>query len=239
MRSLGVLCARGASKRLPRKHLRDLAGFPLVAWMCRAAVASGLTRVILSTEDEEIAAAGRFAGVDVPFLRPGHLAEDYAEDFDIVNHALEFCERDEGATYDAIVMMQPTTPFMLPQHVNACLEALARDPKLSCCFTAREVSEPPQWMLRRQPDGYAVELFEGLGSAAASHTQLLDKYWFPTGAAYAARTGPFREQRAIYCKPYTFAEMEDFRSIDIDTELDLIMAEAVAQKHALVPVQRQ
>jgi len=70
MRSVGILCARAASKRLPRKHLRALRGLPLVAWMCRAAAASQLTRAVMTTEDDEIASIAVENGVDAPFRRP-------------------------------------------------------------------------------------------------------------------------------------------------------------------------
>ena len=90
--SLGVVVARGQSKRLPRKMLRPLAGHPLVAYMARAALASGLDRVILSTDDDEIAAAAKSYGLEAPFRRPAELATDFATNDRVLLHALDWAE---------------------------------------------------------------------------------------------------------------------------------------------------
>src|SRR5262245_14661230 len=100
--SLGVIVARGASKRLPRKNLRPLLGLPLVAWSVRAALASRLDRVVVTTEDPEIAEVARREGADVPFMRPEELAADYARSDDILLHALAATEADDGRGYDVV-----------------------------------------------------------------------------------------------------------------------------------------
>lgn len=238
MRSLGVLCARGTSKRLPRKHLRPLLGIPLVSWMCRAAAASDLTRVIMSTEDDEIAAEAA-KSVDVPFKRSAHLAEDFVEDFDIVVDALDRAEKEEGKKYDIVVMLQPTTPFTLPADINGCLERMAADDTLACCFTARPVTEPPQWMFVNKDNGRVLPILEDINASnAAAHKQLLPQCWFPSGAAYAVRAEALRAQKRIYATPYAIQPMPRERSIDIDEEADLILAEAVGrvQKFAPIPI---
>jgi N-acylneuraminate cytidylyltransferase len=235
MRSLGVLCARGASKRLPRKHLLPLAGVPLVAWMCRAAAASRLDRVVMSTEDAAIAEIARANGVEAPFIRPAHLAEDFATDCDIVFDALQRCEAEETHPYDVVVMLQPTTPFTRPEDIDACLDTLAGDPGLGCCFTARPVSEPAQWMFLNRSDGRAEPLFSGVGLNEIAHKQKLPPAWFPAGAAYAVRTEALRAQRKIYALPLAFHAMPTERAIDIDHEIDLLFAETVARKRGFEP----
>lgn len=236
MRSLGVLCARGSSKRLPRKHLRPLQGLPLVAWMCRAAVASGLTRVVMTTEDDEIARVASENGVEVPFRREARLAEDYASDFDIVVDALDRVEAAEGRGYDVVVMLQPTTPFTLPEDIEGCIARLAGDSGLAACFTAKPVSEPAQWMFIEGPDGRAQPLLEGVGSNAVAHKQLLPKCWFPSGAAYAVRTDCFRQQKRVYATPFAFQPMPSERSVDIDDEVDLLVAEVLARAKHFAPL---
>jgi len=236
MRSLGVLCARGASKRLPRKHLQPLGGVPLVGWMCRAAAASPLDRVVLTTESEEIAAVARANGVEVPFIRPLRLAEDFAADYDIVVHALDFCEQQEGRAYDAVVMLQPTTPFTLPDDIARCLAKLEADPGIGCCFTARKVTEPPLWMFQEDESGRALPLLGQAISNESAHKQLLKPAWFPSGAAYAVRASAFRSQKKIYATPLAFSQMDLDRSIDIDEAQDLIAAEALATVRGLRPV---
>lgn len=236
MRTLGVLCARGSSKRLPRKHLRLLQGLPLVAWMCRAAAATDLSRVVMTTEDNEIAHAALDNGIEVPFRREARLAEDYASDFDIVVDALDRIETAERRSYDAVVMLQPTTPFTLPEDIDGCVARLAKDRGLAACFTVRPVSEPAQWMFTEGPDGRAQALLDGVGSNAVAHKQLLPKCWFPSGAAYAVRTDSFRQQKRIYATPFAIQPMPAERSVDIDDEVDLLVAEAVARARNFAPV---
>src|SRR5215470_5095173 len=103
MRALGVIPARGSSKRLPRKNILPLNGRPLIAYMIGAAKASALDRVVVSTEDEEIATVAKGAGGDVPFRRPLALADDYAEDSDILLHANDMVAEQEGSGYGIIV----------------------------------------------------------------------------------------------------------------------------------------
>src|SRR5215472_15027703 len=122
--SIGIILARGSSKRLPRKNVKPLLGTPLIGWMIGAALASRLDRVIVSTEDAEIAEISRAHGADVPFRRPDELAADYASSEAILKHALEAVEKAEGKRYDICVTLQPTTPFVAPADIDGCLAAL-------------------------------------------------------------------------------------------------------------------
>lgn len=231
-----MLCARGASKRLPRKHVRPLLGLPLVAWMCRAAAASRLDRVVMSTDDPEIGAIARANGAEVPFLRAARLAEDFAADHDIVADALDRCEAEEGRAYDAVVMLQPTTPFARPEDIDGCLARLAADPALGCCFTARRATEPAQWMFVEGADGRAAPLLNGITSNEDAHKQTLPPAWLPTGAAYAVHTAAFRAQKKIYATPLAFHAMESERAVDIDEEIDLLLAETLGRTRGFAPL---
>ena len=235
MRTLGILCARGASKRLPRKHLQPLGELPVVGWMCRAAAASKLTDVVLTTEDADIAAAARMNGVEAPFLRPAHLAEDYATDHGIITHALEAVTKMSGASYDAVVMLQPTTPFTLPEDIDACVARLEADVGLACCFTVRPVTEPADWMFVEDENGLARRLLAKSDEEPAAHKQLLRRSWFPSGAAYAVRVDALDAQQRIYCSPFAFHAMAAERCVDIDEPLDLIIAEAVMRYRSFMP----
>lgn len=230
MRALGIIPARGSSKRLPRKNILPLNGLPLIAYMIGAAKASCLDRVVVSTEDEEIAEVARRHGGDVPFRRPGRLAEDYAEDCDILLHAHDTVAEQEGRGYDIIVHLQPTTPFVLPETISTCVETI-RTTDANCCFAARTVSEPPQWMFVQDADGAVAPLLGKRIEGDAAHTQLLQRPLFPTGAAYAVRTEVLRRERALYVEPLRVAVMEPLRSVDIDEEIDLMLANLLAERH--------
>lgn len=235
MRALGVIPARGSSKRLPRKNILPLNGHPLIAYMIGAAKASALDRVVVSTEDQEIAAVARRCGADVPFLRPPALAEDYAQDCDILLHAHDFVAEQEGQGYDVIVHLQPTTPFVLPATISACAEGM-RSTGANCCFAVRQVSEPPQWMFGVDSAGYAVPVVGRRIENEAIHTQLLERFFFPSGAAYAVRTEVLRRERTLFVDPLRPIEMDPIRAIDIDEKIDLIFAEAVAREFGFTPI---
>jgi CMP-N,N'-diacetyllegionaminic acid synthase len=124
MRVLGVIPARGGSKGIPRKNLRLLGGKPLVAWTIEAARGSRLTRTVLSTDDPQIAEVGRRFGAEVPFLRPAELATDRANAIPVMQHALRAVEALSGDTYEALMMLQPTTPLRTAADINAALALL-------------------------------------------------------------------------------------------------------------------
>ncbi len=111
---LGVIPARGGSKGIPKKNIKDLDGKPLIAYTIepakRAISAGVLDRCIVSTDSEEIASAAQKYGADIPFMRPDYLAEDTAKSVDVILHALSFLE-EKGEHYDAVITLQPTSPM--------------------------------------------------------------------------------------------------------------------------------
>ena len=226
--TLGVVVARRKSKRLPDKVLRPLLGAPLVAWCIRAALASSLERVIISTEDAEIAETAKRYGAEVLFLRPAALAEDFAEDQDIVLHALDAADRHAGRTHHTVVLLQATTPFVTAADIDRCLDRL-HGGDAGCVFTVRKVSEPPDWMFTVTEDMRAEPFRAGPLEKERQHAQKLPRYFLPNGAAYAMRAEALREQKRVYCEPLSCVEMAAARSVDIDEELDLVVAEAVGR----------
>ncbi len=235
MRSLGVICARGSSKRLRGKNIKPLNGVPLIGYMCQAALASRIDRVILSTEDDGIAAIAQQYGVEAPFRRPTELAADYATSPDIVGHALDWVERQEGKAYEVLVLLQPTTPFVLPVHIDACLHAVTKKDGMASCFTARKVTEPPQWMFTLNDDGTARPLLGRAIEGEQEHSQKLSPCYFPTGAAYAVRVDALRKQKRIICDPASIVEMDLERSVDIDEPLDWLIAESIGRFYGFAP----
>jgi CMP-N,N'-diacetyllegionaminic acid synthase len=232
MASLGVVVARGQSKRLPRKMLRPLAGHPLIAYMARAALASGLDRVILSTDDDEIVAAGKSYGIEAPFRRPAELATDFATNDRVLMHALDWVEANERRSYATAVLLQPTAPFTIPEDIDGCVKALGHT-NANCCFTAAPVSEQPHWMFVPQESGEVELLMPGHLSGDRQHTQKLPRYLHPSGAVWAVRASALRETGRVYCAPMRTVEVPPERAIDIDTALDLLVAEAAAQQFGL------
>ncbi|NVJ91177.1 MAG: acylneuraminate cytidylyltransferase family protein [Methylocystaceae bacterium] len=231
MKVLGVIPARGGSTRLPRKNVLPLNGIPLIAYMIKAASAcKRLDHVIVSTEDDEIKQIAKKYGADVPFKRPSHLAENYAMDADILLHAIDWFEEHENICFDVVVHLQPTTPFILPETIDKCVASLD-NPNLNSSFAARVASEPPQWMFNTNEEGIASPILGKEITGEATHTQLLDKVFLPTGGAYAVRVPILREKKSLYADPKCLVEMDWDRAVDIDEDLDLMYAEAVAKKY--------
>ncbi len=118
---IAIIPARGGSKRLPCKNIRDLCGKPLIAWTIEQAKNSKfIDKVVVSTDDEEIAAISREYGVDVPFLRPKELATDESPSIDLIKHALDFFKK-KGETYDIIILLEPTSPLRKKNDIDAAI----------------------------------------------------------------------------------------------------------------------
>src|SRR2546421_314296 len=115
--AVAVILARGGSRRVPLKNLKLLGGKPLVAWVVEAACrATSLARVIVSTDHDGIARVARTHGAEIPFMRPAELAEDVASEL-VTQHAVRVLEA-QGARIDVVVTLQPTTPFLQPEHID-------------------------------------------------------------------------------------------------------------------------
>jgi N-acylneuraminate cytidylyltransferase len=111
MKILGIIPARGGSKGVPGKNSKMLAGKPLIIHTIEAALHSRLSKTVVSTDDENIVTIAKYAGVEVPFIRPAEISGDIAKSIDVALHALSEMEKIDECRYDAIMLLQPTTPF--------------------------------------------------------------------------------------------------------------------------------
>ncbi|NMM45579.1 acylneuraminate cytidylyltransferase family protein [Rhodospirillaceae bacterium KN72] len=229
--SLGVIVARGGSKRVPRKILREVAGHPVIAWMVRAALNSRLDRVIVSTEDAEIAEIARRYGAEVPFLRPVELAEDTVRNDAVLLHALGRAE-EVGGRYDTVVLLQSAAPFTQPEDIDRCVETLASS-DANCVFAVRPVKEQPTWMFRRGPDGAAVRFLGGDLIGKEQLTQGNEALFLPAGSVWAIRTAALRAHQAVYAAPVQIVEVPFEHAVDLDDEIDFDVATAVAARHSI------
>lgn len=145
-RVLAVVPARGGSKGLPGKNVRPLAGLPLIAHSLRAAAAMRtVTRCVVSTDDPEIARVARENGGDVPWLRPVELATDSTPMAPVLRHALAAVE-EEGLPFDAVVLLDPTSPARMPAEVDAAVEQLLGTPELDGVIAVSQPSFNPLWV---------------------------------------------------------------------------------------------
>jgi CMP-N,N'-diacetyllegionaminic acid synthase len=219
-RVLAVIAARGGSKGLPRKNLRELGGKPLIAWSIEAARHSQyVDRAIVSTDDAEIAEVARHWAGDVPFLRPAELATDEAPIISSLLHAADsLAER-----YRYVVLLQATSPFRLGSDIDAALELCCKQGAPACV----SVTPVPKarWMQEINATGYLVPLFPNEGT----RRQELQQAYQPNGAVYIAELDWLRRKNAFYTPDTLAYVMPPERSLDIDTILDFHFAEAFLQ----------
>lgn len=224
---LALIPARGGSKRLPGKNVRNLAGKPLIAWTIEAAIQCGrFSEIVVSTDDPEIAAVSERYGARVPFLRPHELASDTSTTFEAVKHVLDRYRIDYGREFGHTVLLQPTSPLRDAHEIESALDLLAErsaDAVISVC----EMEHSPLWANTLPPD---LSLAGFLGQAATRRSQDLPTYYRINGAIYASRTNRLLLERTFFLSDKIYAHiMPKSKSIDIDDEFDFLVASALAQ----------
>lgn len=221
MRILCVVPARGGSKGVPRKNLREVAGKPLIAWTVQQALAARPAMdVVVSTDDEEIAAAARASGAEVPFLRPRDLARDTTPTEPVVRHAIEVA-RAAGAAPDAVMLLQATSPVRLPGTID---RAIAQFLGTGVDSLVGVVPQAPF-----------------IWTGGATPTAAYDVDARPRRQDLTPATLRYRETGSLYLtRPWVYEErdnrlggrvglfvMDEVEGTDVDTELDLLVAEQV------------
>ena len=224
MKVLGLITARGGSKGVPRKNVRLMNGKPLVAYAVEASLGSrSIHRTILSTDDEEIADAGRNFGADVPFMRPSELALDATPMFPVVEHAV-MTLREQGDNYDAVCLLQPTNPLRRPADVDACVDMLEgsdADSVISVLPVPHEYN--PRWVFWRGTGG---ELSLSTGEAEpVARRQDLPAAVHRDGTVYVTRFETIVREKNLYGSRIHGYEIDPLHSANIDTEDDWAAAE--------------
>lgn len=229
-RILGVIPARGGSKGIPRKNLVELMGKPLVQYTFEVALASQkLDRVVLSTDDDEIAVFGRDFGVEVPFRRPKTLATDWVPCWDVVRHAVEWLGKAERYVADAVIVLQPTSPFRQTHHIDGAIEEF-RKRKVDSVIGVCRVKEHP----------YEVVAFSGtrmrrvlVPAKPARRRQNYPEFFYINGAIYLIRREVLQTPGAGYGVRIWGYVMDYISSFEIDTPEDLGVAECLLRGGAL------
>jgi CMP-N,N'-diacetyllegionaminic acid synthase len=227
-RVLGLIPARGSSKGVPRKNLRMLGDKPLLHWTVEAARGSRhVDRLVLSTDDDEIAEVGESLGIDVPFRRPARFATDGATADAVVLHAI-------GTLSDRfayVVYLQPTSPFRSSSDIDGCLERLAsRD--ADACVSVRIVSERPEWMYYLADNDRLTPLTDRFEVAPR---QDLRSCYLLNGAVYAGRVDAFLRNGSFLTEGTLGYVMPPERSLDLDEPADFDKAEAMLRRHDIDP----
>ena len=224
---LAVITARGGSKGLPGKNIIDLGGKPLIQYSIDAAKrARFVDRVVVSTDDEEIARVSKKCGAQVPFIRPQELAGDTSAHIPVVQHAVQYLIDNEDYKADYVLLLQPTSPFRTAEDIDAAIK-IAFDSGSSSVMGVMEVDQHPFKLsvIEDQSLKQAFEIPEGY-----LRRQDFPTYFWENGAIYLVKTQCLMDDNVLKttdCKPYVMGRE---RSLDIDDEFDLLTARGILRQ---------
>lgn len=224
---LAIIPARGGSKGIPRKNIKYLGGHPLIAYSIAAGLNSKLvTRTILSTDDEEIAAVGRRYGADVPFIRPEEFARDDSRDLPVFQHVLSWLEENEGYQPEVVVQLRPTSPFRSPTLIDEAVQILLDNPQASSVRGVVPSKQNPYKMWQVQGDGQMNPILKPkLVEPYNMPRQELPETFWQTGHIDAIRAkiigdGSMSGEKIFACL------IDPWYSVDLDSILDWEGAES-------------
>lgn len=230
---LAIIPARGGSKGLPGKNIRPLQGIPLVAWPIKAALDSCyIDRVIVTTDDEQIAEIARNYGAEAPFIRPAHLALDTSPSSQAILHALDVCtERD--AEYAYIVVLEPTSPLTESNDIDRALECLVAKNGLSIVGVSKVEAANPIYCATIDASHFLKPYHREFFSQPVRR-QDADELYFFDGSLYISDVQHYRKTATFYHESTLPYIVPAWKSLEIDTLLDFLMVETVLNnKHLL------
>jgi CMP-N-acetylneuraminic acid synthetase len=227
---VAILAARGGSKGLPRKNVRVLGGKPLIAWSVEAAKASPyVDRVIVTTDDAEIAEISKKFGAEVPFMRPSELAQDLTPTEPVLTHAVEWLEREEGYRVDIVVFLQPTDIFRKRTMIDDVVKRLLDDPSLESAF----VAYPTHKNYWRKVDGRYVRMAPDLAYGPRQKKEQI--YREDTGLACATRASLIKAGKRLGDRVDIVPNPDEASFIDIHNDFDFWLAERVITEWGRTP----
>lgn len=234
MNILALIPARGGSKGIPRKNIRDFGGYPLIAWSIAAAKQSELvTRVIVSTDDEEIAAVARAWGAETPFLRPAEFAQDQTTDLPVFQHALRWLAENENYHPDVVVQLRPTSPIRPRNCVDDAIRTLLAHPDADSVRGVVPAGQNPHKMWRLPQDGSgpmrSLLTVPGIDEPYNAPRQILPPVYWQTGHIDAIRPRAILEKNSMSGDVIYPLIIDPQFTVDLDTLNDWMRAEWLLQ----------
>lgn len=221
---LAIIPARGGSKGIPGKNIRELCGKPLIAYTIEAALmAQEINEVVVTTDSEDIADVALQYGAEIPFMRPSYLAGDDSSAIDVYLHAVEFLEKKNGNRIDKFVVLLPTAPLRDAWEIDHAIQSM----KKSMCTTLVSVAEadvPVSWYYRMN-ENMIIKNAGFDSDNAIKNRQMNCRYYVPNGAIYILDYQLLKTERTYYTDDTIGYVMTKKKSVDIDTEDDFEYAE--------------
>lgn len=217
-----IIPARGGSKGLKGKNIKDLLGKPLIAYSIEQARESKyIDRIIVSTDSLEISDIAKLYGADVPFIRPEELATDNSNTIDVLLHAVDWLEKNEKYLFDILVLLHATTPLRSVEDINNCIELLV-EKNADNVFSVMEAHRNPYFnMVEVGDDGIVTLVKKGDYTTRQSAPKVYDM----NASIYVWWKDVLKDERKIFLKKSHIYVMPKERSIDIDDDLDFKIAE--------------
>lgn len=224
---VAIIPARGGSKSIPKKNIKNLLGKPLIFYSIKASLHSRyIDRVIVSTENAKIAQLAKNLGAEIPFLRPKNLAADSTPTLPVLKHALAYLENKKGYRPDIVVLIQPTSPFVLPQDIDTAIEKLFKE-NSKTCFSVCEVNQRPEWMYKIE----GKKIIPIIKSDLSLRRQDLPPIYISNGSVFVSRKETLMEKNRIIDSNSSIIIMPRERSIDIDEPFDFAVAKLLMKAH--------
>jgi N-acylneuraminate cytidylyltransferase len=229
---LALIPARGGSKGIPRKNIRSFARHPLIAWSIAAAEQSlFVTRIVVSTDDEEIASVAREYGAGTPFLRPAELAQDHTTDLPVFEHALRWLEEEEGYRPQVVVQLRPTSPIRPRGMVDHAIRILLEHGDADCVRGVVPAGQNPFKMWRLDGEDQPMKpllTVDGIAEPYNAPRQILPAVYWQTGHIDAIRVSTIEHKRSLTGDVIYPLVIDPRYTIDIDTLSDWARYEALA-----------
>jgi pseudaminic acid cytidylyltransferase len=226
-----IIPARGGSKRIPRKNIKDFCGKPMIAWSIEAARSSRcFAHVIVSTDDKEIAEIATQCGAEVPFLRPAELSGDFVATIPVIAHATEWANRNLDAI-EKVCCLYATAPFVQAQDLQNGMRLLSES-KAEYAFSVTSFPFPIQRAIRITTDG-RVDMFQP--EHFNTRSQDLEEAWHDAGQFYWGKSGAWLSGKPIFSVDSVPVKLPRYRVQDIDTLEDWERAELLfktAKEHS-------
>ncbi len=228
---LALIPARGGSKGIPRKNIKDFAGYPLIAWSIAAGLqAHTVNRIIVSTDDEEIASMSRAWGAETPFMRPAELAQDRTTDLPVFEHALKWLEDIEGYKPDIVIQLRPTSPIRPKDCVDSAVKILTEHADADCVRGVVTAGQNPYKMWRfngyDKPMNPLLEV-EGIAEPYNAPRQILPPTYWQTGHIDVIRTSTITRKFSLTGNTVYPLVIDPRYTVDIDTPADWAKYEAL------------
>lgn len=222
---LGIIPARGNSKGIPKKNIYVVAGRPLIAYTIEAALKSKLlSDIVVSSEDRDVCEIARSCGARVPFIRPAELSEDSVLMPPVIIDAIEWLIKNEGLHFDLVFVLLPTAPLRTELDIDNCIRLFVNNQNAGSLLAVTKVEDPHPWKMKIVRNGWLKPLMDPASENTAMRRQDCPPVYAPCGAAILARTEDVLEQKKLLCPPVMPYFMPPERAINIDTEMDLLLA---------------